>query len=50
MDNLPISEEIIFQNKIGRIRDVEVGRDGSIYLLTDEKKGGLFRLYKKQLK
>ena len=45
-DNLPISEEIIFQNKIGRIRDVEVGWDGSIYLLTDEKKGGLFKLYK----
>ena len=50
MDNLPISEEIIFQNKIGRIRDVDVGIDGSIYLLTDEKKGGLFRLYKKELK
>jgi glucose/arabinose dehydrogenase len=49
-DNLPISEEIIFQNKIGRIRDVEVGMDGSIYLLTDEKNGGLFRLYKKELK
>ena len=49
-DNLPISEEIIFQNKIGRIRDVDVGIDGSIYLLTDEKKGGLFRLYKKELK
>ena len=48
-DNLPISEEIIFQNKIGRIRDVEVGMDGSIYLLTDEKNGGLFRLYKKEL-
>ena len=47
MDNLPISEEIIFQNKIGRIRDVEVGHDGSIYLLTDEKKGGLFKLFKK---
>tara|TARA_B100001057_G_C22749654_1_gene911239 strand:- start:232 stop:1350 length:1119 start_codon:yes stop_codon:yes gene_type:complete len=45
-NNLPYDEEIIFQNKIGRIRDVEVGWDGSIYLLTDEKKGGLFKLYK----
>ncbi|MFL2801622.1 MAG: PQQ-dependent sugar dehydrogenase [Paracoccaceae bacterium] len=49
MDNLPYSEEIIFQNKIGRIRDVDVGADGSIYLLTDSKKGGLFKFFKRDI-
>ena len=28
-------EEII-QNRFGRIRDVRIGKDGNIYLLTDE--------------
>ena len=46
-DNRPISEKIIFQNKIGRIRDVAVNEDGSILLLTDEREGGLYRLFRK---
>tara|TARA_B100000902_G_scaffold247508_1_gene234212 strand:+ start:2184 stop:3266 length:1083 start_codon:yes stop_codon:yes gene_type:complete len=42
----PISENIVFKNKIGRIRDVAVSKDGSILLLTDEREGGLYRLFK----
>ena len=42
----PISENIVFKNKIGRIRDVAVGKDGSILLLTDEREGGLYRLFR----
>lgn len=43
--NLPISEKVLFQNLIGRIRDVAVAADGSILILTDETNGGLYRLY-----
>ena len=46
-DNLPISETIVFKNKIGRIRDIAVVPDGSILILTDEKNGGLYKLFKK---
>ena len=42
----PISENIVFKNKIGRIRDVAVSKDGSILLLTDEREGGLYRLFR----
>ncbi|MDG5765872.1 PQQ-dependent sugar dehydrogenase [Balneolales bacterium ANBcel1] len=36
-------EELILQ-EIGRIRDVRVGPDGNIYVLTDHPDGGLYRL------
>jgi glucose/arabinose dehydrogenase len=39
-----IGEERLLQGAIGRIRDVEVGPDGFLYLLTDETDGGLYRL------
>jgi len=45
-NDLPISENIVFKNKIGRIRDVAVSKDGSILLLTDEREGGLYRLFR----
>ena len=45
---LPVSEEAILSQQIGRIRDVEVASDGSILLLTDENNGGLFRLTKSE--
>ncbi len=45
-DNLPYQESIIFEDTIGRIRDVAVAADGSILLLSDEKVGGLYRLMK----
>ena len=42
----PVKETVILQNSIGRIRDIEIAPDGSILLLTDEDRGGLYRLYK----
>jgi aldose sugar dehydrogenase len=39
-----VAEERLLEGAIGRIRDVEVGPDGYLYLLTDESEGGLYRL------
>lgn len=39
-----ISEERLLVNSVGRIRDVRVGPDGFIYLLTDAPDGKLLRL------
>jgi aldose sugar dehydrogenase len=39
-----LREERLFENKIGRIRDVRQGPDGLIYLLTDAANGELLRL------
>ena len=38
-----VTEERLLQG-IGRIRDVRVGPDGLVYLLTDEADGRLLRL------
>jgi glucose/arabinose dehydrogenase len=37
-------QDILLDGQLGRIRDVRVGPDGLVYLLTDERNGGLFRL------
>ena len=39
-----VHEERLLTNKLGRIRDVEIGPDGLIYLLTDSSNGKLIRL------
>jgi len=39
-----VSEERLLKGVLGRIRDVRVGPDGLIYLLTDERFGVLARL------
>lgn len=39
-----IREERLLQKVLGRIRDVRVGPDGLVYLLTDSKQGILARL------
>jgi aldose sugar dehydrogenase len=39
-----VAEERLLEGAIGRIRDVEVGPDSYLYLLTDESDGGLYRL------
>ena len=39
-----VSEERLFVNKLGRIRDVREGPDGHLYLLTDATDGELIRL------
>ena len=37
-------EEIIFKNKIGRIRDIEINEDGEIFLIAEEYQTTLFKL------
>ena len=39
-----VREERLLKGQIGRIRDVRVGPDGFVYLLTDEREGGVVRL------
>jgi glucose/arabinose dehydrogenase len=39
-----VGEERLLEGAIGRIRDVEVGPDAYLYLLTDQSDGGLYRL------
>jgi glucose/arabinose dehydrogenase len=39
-----VAEERLLDGALGRIRDVEVGPDGYLYLLTDETDGGVYRL------
>jgi glucose/arabinose dehydrogenase len=39
-----VKEERMMNGVIGRIRDVRVGSDGHVYLLTDERRGILARL------
>jgi aldose sugar dehydrogenase len=39
-----VKEERMLKGAIGRIRDVRVGPDGYVYLLTDERRGVLARL------
>ncbi|MFN9489170.1 MAG: PQQ-dependent sugar dehydrogenase [Betaproteobacteria bacterium] len=42
--NKVVRQERLIKGQIGRIRDVRVGPDGLIYLLTDEREGVLVRL------
>ena len=37
-------EEIIFKNKIGRIRDIEINQEGEIFFIADEYQTNLFKL------
>ena len=37
-------QEVVFQDQIGRVRDVRVSHEGKVYLLNDEYRGGIFRL------
>lgn len=39
-----VREERLIKGQIGRIRDVRVGPDGLVYLLTDEREGVVVRL------
>lgn len=42
--NAIVGEERLLQGVIGRIREVSIGPDGLVYLLTDARDGGLYRL------
>ena len=37
-------KKIIFKNKIGRIRDIEINDDGEIFLIADEANTFLYKL------
>ncbi len=39
-----VHQESLLQGTIGRIRDVRTGPDGNLWLLTDARNGGLYRL------
>jgi glucose/arabinose dehydrogenase len=39
-----VDEERMLEGKLGRIRDVRVGPDGLLYLLTDDNDGAIVRL------
>jgi glucose/arabinose dehydrogenase len=44
VDGRVVHEERLLRRQLGRIRDVRLGPDGLIYLLTDERKGAIYRL------
>jgi len=46
LDGRIVGEEIIFKNKIGRIRDFEVDDAGNIFLISDDADSGLWKLSK----
>ena len=55
-NNKVVNEEIIFRgckihkepcHKIGRIRDIEIDKSGSIYIITDEQESSLWKFSKK---
>lgn len=41
-----VGEELIFKNKMGRIRDFEIDNIGNIYLISDDPSSSLWRLSK----
>ena len=43
-DDEVVGQEILLQGVVGRIRDVRTGPDGLVYFITDEARGGLYRL------
>ena len=43
-DNKFVKEEIIFKDKIGRVRDTEIDQLGNIYVIADERDSNLFVL------
>ena len=40
-------EEIIFRDKIGRLRDVDINSAGEIFIITDEKDSHIWKLTSK---
>jgi aldose sugar dehydrogenase len=44
VDDRIIREWRWLQKELGRIRDVRVGPDSSLYVIVDDAQGGLYRL------
>ena len=43
-DGAVVSQEVLLEDRLGRIRDVRQGPDGRLWLLTDEHPGALYRI------
>ena len=43
-DGVVASQEVLLKDCLGRIRDVRQGPDGRLWLLTDERRGALYRI------
>ena len=43
-DGAVVDQEVLLDGSLGRIRDVRQGPDGRLWLLTDERRGALYRL------
>lgn len=43
-DTQVLSQEVLLEGTVGRIRDVRQGPDGFLYILTDESPGAVYRL------
>ena len=39
-----VAQEVLLKDRLGRIRDVRQGPDGRLWLLTDERRGALYRI------
>ena len=39
-----IDQELLLEQRVGRIRDVRQGPDGALWVLTDERRGALYRM------
>ena len=43
-DGRIVREQRLLKDELGRIRDVRIGPDGLLYLITDDREGALYRL------
>lgn len=43
-DGIPVHQEELLRGQLGRIRDVRVGPDGNIFVVTDHSDGALYRI------
>ncbi|MCC5863703.1 MAG: PQQ-dependent sugar dehydrogenase [Wenzhouxiangella sp.] len=44
VDGIPWHQEELIRGEVGRIRDVRIGPDGNIYVVTDHANGALYRI------
>jgi len=46
VEGLVVDESIILKDKLGRIRDVDLNSNGELFLISDEKKSGIWKITK----